>query len=112
MVSAPAPVTFAQAPVYGASVSAMPVSAGPARVNCPPEIFQKLAAGGQLTPQEMDMLTGKQPAPEQSIVGGAIQSAGASVAAVQSVGASIAAAPAAVISAAGAVAGAANATDA
>merc|ERR1719262_1535657 len=43
--------------VYGA-----PMVAAPARVNVSHEIFAKLAAGGQLTPEEMEQLTG-QPAP-------------------------------------------------
>merc|ERR1719189_362787 len=40
------------------------VAAAPARVNVSPEIFAKLASGGQLTPDEMAQLSG-QPAPEQ-----------------------------------------------
>jgi len=41
-----------------------PVVSAPARVNVSPEIFAKLVAGGQLTPEEMAQLSG-QPAPVQ-----------------------------------------------
>merc|ERR1719343_731378 len=49
-----------QVAFYGAPM----VAAAPARVNVSPEIFAKLAAGGQLTPEEMAQLSG-QPAPGQ-----------------------------------------------
>jgi len=45
-------------------VGAPMVAAGPARVNISPELFAKLAAGGQMTPEEMAQLSG-QPAPGQ-----------------------------------------------
>merc|ERR1719412_2818805 len=48
----------------GALVGAAMVAASPARVNVSPELFAKLAAGGQLTPDEMAQLSG-QPAPGQ-----------------------------------------------
>merc|ERR1719330_100128 len=48
-----------QATVVGAAM----VAASPARVNVSPELFAKLAAGGQLTPDEMAQLSGGQPAP-------------------------------------------------
>merc|ERR1711972_82603 len=56
--------------VYGAPM----VAAAPARVNVSPEIFAKLAAGGQLTPDEMAQLSGQpasvqQPVPEQPTSG-------------------------------------------
>merc|ERR1740120_232273 len=41
-----------------------PMVSPPARVNVSPEIFAKLVAGGQLTPEEMAQLSG-QPAPGQ-----------------------------------------------
>merc|ERR1719270_3224714 len=50
---------FQQATFVGAPL----VAAAPARVNVSPELFAKLAAGGQLTPEEMAQLSG-QPAPE------------------------------------------------
>merc|ERR1711972_690146 len=50
-----------QVAFYGAPM----VAAGPARVNISPEIFAKLAAGGQLTPDEMAQLSG-QPAVGQA----------------------------------------------
>merc|ERR1719343_349503 len=43
--------------MYGAPM----VAAAPQRINVSPEIFAKLAAGGQLTPQEMEQLNGPQP---------------------------------------------------
>merc|ERR1719189_2383917 len=49
-----------QATLVGAAM----VAASPARVNVSPELFAKLAAGGQLTPDEMAQLSG-QPAPGQ-----------------------------------------------
>merc|ERR1740116_389801 len=49
--------------MYGA-----PMVAAPARVNVSHEIFAKLAAGGQLTPEEMEQLTG-QPAPAPGMPG-------------------------------------------
>merc|ERR1740116_185132 len=49
--------------VYGA-----PMVAAPARVNVSHEIFAKLAAGGQLTPEEMEQLTG-QPASAPAMPG-------------------------------------------
>merc|ERR1712039_233489 len=49
-----------QVAFYGAPM----VAAAPARVTVSPEIFAKLAAGGQLTPEEMAQLSG-QPAPGQ-----------------------------------------------
>merc|ERR1719356_937459 len=45
-------------------VGAPMVAAGPARMNISPELFAKLAAGGQMTPEEMAELSG-QPAPGQ-----------------------------------------------
>merc|ERR1719189_1578674 len=45
-------------------VCAPAVAAAPARVTVSPEVFAKLAAGGQLTPDEMAQLSG-QPAPGQ-----------------------------------------------
>merc|ERR1719277_139424 len=38
-------------------VSAPMVAAGPARMNISPELFAKLAAGGQMTPEEMAELS-------------------------------------------------------
>merc|ERR1719189_3309757 len=49
-----------QATLVGAAM----VAASPARINVSPEIFAKLAAGGQLTLEEMAQLSG-QPAPGQ-----------------------------------------------
>merc|ERR1712060_578683 len=49
-----------QAPFVGAPV----VAAAPARVNVSPEVFAKLVAGGQLTPDEMAQLGGE-PTPGQ-----------------------------------------------
>merc|ERR1719382_1744210 len=49
-----------QAPFVGAPV----VAAAPARVNVSPEIFAKLVAGGQLTPDEIAQLGGE-PTPGQ-----------------------------------------------
>jgi hypothetical protein len=69
----------------GGSVSAAPVVAAPAVFACPPEIFAKLAAGGQLTPDEMAMLTG--------------QAAPAAAAVVESAAAAVAEAPAAAVAA-------------
>merc|ERR1719356_1513805 len=45
-------------------VGAPMVAAGPARMNISPELFARLAAGGQMTPDEMAQLSG-QPAPGQ-----------------------------------------------
>merc|ERR1719512_325331 len=53
-----------QVAFYGAPM----VAAAPARVSVSPEIFAKLAAGGQLTPEEMAQLSG-QPAPGQPAPG-------------------------------------------
>merc|ERR1719512_139524 len=55
---------------YGAPM----VAAAPARVTVSPEIFAKLAAGGQLTPEEMAQLSG-QPAPGQveAVQGASVQ---------------------------------------
>merc|ERR1719270_1333887 len=44
------------------------VAAAPARVNVSPELFAKLAAGGQMTAEEMAQLSG-QPAPGQAEAG-------------------------------------------
>merc|ERR1719422_276675 len=55
-------------PQQAGFVSAPVVAAAPARMNVSPEIFAKLAAGGQLTPDEMAQLSG-QPAPGQVEVG-------------------------------------------
>merc|ERR1719330_1847237 len=48
-------------PVAGTTLgfAASPVAASPGRINVPPEVFQKLAAGGSLTPQEMAQLSGQ-----------------------------------------------------
>merc|ERR1740123_2223109 len=56
--------------VYGA-----PMVTAPARVNVSHDIFAKLAAGGQLTPDEMEQLTGQSaPAP---VMPGSPQASGA-----------------------------------
>merc|ERR1740123_2967068 len=46
-------------PQQAGLVSAPAVAAAPARMNVSPEIFAKLAAGGQLTPDEMAQLSGQ-----------------------------------------------------
>merc|ERR1719188_2015007 len=45
--------------VYGAPMGI----GGPARANISPEMFQKLAGGAALTPEEMAQLSGQPPAP-------------------------------------------------
>merc|ERR1740121_1142749 len=46
--------------VYAAPEGAeMMYAAAPARVNVSPELFAKLAAGGQMTPEEMAQLSGQ-----------------------------------------------------
>lgn len=56
------PVTSTAAP-FAAAPSTTQVYAAPAVYACPPEIFAKLAAGGALTAEEMQQLTGQAPAP-------------------------------------------------
>merc|ERR1719491_1480012 len=77
-----------------------------ARHSCPPEIFQKLAAGGALTQEEVAQITGQmQVAPAEGVAAGA---AGAVGGAINSVGSAAAAIPGQL---GGAAAGATGAAD-
>merc|ERR1712157_535927 len=51
--------------VQQAAFVGAPIAAAPARINVSPELFAKLAAGGQLTPEEMAQLSGEPTPVEQ-----------------------------------------------
>merc|ERR1719203_2580524 len=85
--------------VYGAPM----VQAAPARMNVSHEIFAKLAAGGQLTPDEMAQLSG-QPAPAHNVPGASVSAAQGQASGQFATGAIVPGSPQALAAAAGAAA--------